>query len=234
MTIYIPFTNIWAKSRKRVLEFLGNYHSENNPNIVLNFGGNRLLSRNQKILNSRINHLRDKVEMNKVLDCLNIRHPKTFYFPFLNLPRSNDECVIKPRFGQRGKNITFTNFNTIPSIYITPNYYIQYYIPFEKEYRIGIDFKRILGIREKTLIEGNSRIKNSRTCTYRTIKNNKRLEKFALKIFKKFEIDFCGIDIGECNNKYYVIEINSAPTVGEVWAKKLANDLKDLLNNIRR
>ena len=230
VSILIPRTNIWAKSRRRVLEVLRHYHSENNPKIILNFGSRMLSSRNQIILNKDTTIMRDKIEMNMTLDKFGIRHPKTYYHPFSNIPFSDNECVIKERFGQRGNNIIFTRFSLLISNYMTTNHYIQHYIPFEREYRIGIDFKRILGIREKI---GDSKIKNSKSCIYTTIKNNRGLEKFALKVFKKFKVDFCGIDIGECNGKYYVIEINSAPTVGEVWARKLANDLIQLLKEMR-
>ena len=42
---------------------------------------------------------------------------------------------------------------------------------------------------------------------------------------KKFGVEFTGIDIGEWNGKYIVIELNSSPTIGEYWARLLAEDL---------
>ena len=80
---------------------------------------------------------------------------------------------------------------------------------------------RVLGIREKV---GNNRIRNSKSCTYNTI-HNSQITYLAWNTTKKFKLDFVGIDIGERLGKYMIIELNSAPTIGPVWANKLGNDL---------
>lgn len=164
--------------------------------------------------------------MNKELDRLNIRHPKTYYFPFDDLPNNDNLCVIKSRYGSRGNHLKFTRFRHVRHYYMDDRY-IQDYIPFEREFRIGVDWKRILGIREKILNDDCEcrKIKNSKSCHYITRKDMPKLEKFAWKVFKKFNVEFTGIDIGMYNGKFIVIELNSAPTIGEVWANKLKNDL---------
>lgn len=232
--IYIVPSRIWGQSIKRVLGELAEYYSSNNPYIILNFTYNMEELEGQVILNKKIRHMIDKIEMNRLFDKFKIRHPKTYY-SFDEIPFDlYDECVVKKQFSERGNGIAFTTFDNIHHIIFSQGYYVQYYIPFEREYRIGIDFKRILGVREKIIIPPHDpRIKNSKSCEYITIKDNHKLEKFALKIFKKFEVDFAGIDIGECNGQYYAIEINSAPTVGEVWARRLSDDLKELYHKRR-
>ena len=101
--------------------------------------------------------------------------------------------------------------------------YIQHYVPFEKEYRVGIDWERVLGIREKISTD-NCKIKNSKSCYYKT-RDIPELRKFAWKVFKKFDVEFTGMDIGLWNGKYIVIELNSTPTIGEYWARLIAEDL---------
>ena len=200
---------IWGVSKKKLITALGEYYTETNPDIIFNL----LSIDNEK--------LSDKIIMNKTLDKLNIRHPKTYYYPFKKLPNSNDKCVIKIRYGSRGKGIVFSRFNKIKSGDISSNHYIQHFIPFEKEYRVGIDFNRVLGIREKM---GIARIRNSKSCRYET-RDIPELHKFAWKVFKKFKIEFTGMDIGLWNGEYIVIELNSSPTIGEYWAKLIARDL---------
>ena len=210
MKIGIRSGCIWGISKRKLIEALGEYYTENNPDIVFTTYKEKLC---------------DKIIMNRTLDKLKIRHPKTYYYPFDKLPNSNDKCVIKKRYSSRGKGITFSRFNKIDVAELNYDIYIQHFIPFEKEYRVGIDFKRVLGIREKM---GIARIRNSKSCLYKT-RHIDKLSKFAWKVFKKFEIDFTGMDIGLWNEKYIVIELNSSPTIGEYWARLLAEDLIELL-----
>lgn len=220
---------VWGKSIRLLIQELGNYYTEGKRKIVLNFGCNIPKNDTIKILNRKISHIKDKIRMNRLLDEYKIRHPKTYYYLDEMPLDSNEKCVIKKQFSQRGNGIIFTTFNKIVGNITFYNMYVQEYIPFEREYRIGIDFKRILGVREK-ILKVDSYIRNSKTCNYTTIEGNRKLEKFATIVFNKFELDFCGLDIGEYNNKYIVIELNSCPTIGETWARKLSNDLKWLYN----
>ena len=198
---------IWGKSRKILVNALGNFYNNSNPSIFFN------------IINQNI--MVDKVIMNQKLDSLNINHPKTYYRGDL-LPQTTEECVVKHRYGSQGNHLIFTTFDNINN-YNMDDRYIQHYIPFEKEYRVGIDWERVLGIREKIFTD-NCRIKNSKSCYYET-KDIPKLRKFAWKVFKKFNIEFTGMDIGLWNGKYIVIELNSSPTIGEYWARLIAEDL---------
>lgn len=224
--IFVEKVRCWGKSYPRLIEALGDYYNGHNPRIVLSFGKDCYPS-NIKVINKNTHIVKDKILMNKFMDENNIRHPKTFYFPFNNLPSNNDECVIKRRYSTRGKNIRFSFFDEINIDELTPDDYVQIYIPFEREFRVGVDFFRVLGIREKLPDSINCKIKNSKSCYYETRHINK-LKQFAWDVARKFNIDFTGIDIGEYLKSYIVIELNSAPTIGEYWAKLLANDLINL------
>ena len=214
MSIGIRSGYIWGKSKQKLILALGEYYTADNPEIIFN------------IFNEKLS---DKITMNKILDKLKIRHPKTYYYPFEKLPDSNDKCVIKKRYSSRGRGIVFSRFKKINATDLNSDIYIQYFIPFEKEYRVGIDFNRVLGIREKM---GIARIRNSKSCLYKT-RDIDKLRKFAWKVFKKFEIKFTGMDIGLWNGKYIIIELNSSPTIGEYWARLLAEDLIKLLEQKR-
>ena len=228
--IYITRKKCWAKSRKLLIEALGEYYNKETPSIILNFGNDynsSIVDNCSKILNNRIRHIKDKVDMNHLLDFHGIPHPKTYYYPFDGIPKTNEDCVLKGRFSERARDITFTTFDKV--VIYRPNTYIQDYIPFDREYRACVDWKRVIGIREKM---GDYKIRNSATCEYAT-RHIPALEILAKYVAEKFDVDFCGIDIGECikrhHSSYYVIELNSAPTIGPAWARKLKNDLVSLL-----
>lgn len=224
--IWIIRGKMWRQSRKLLIEKLGDYHDGHRAKLILNFGSD-YSDDGVIVLNGKIRHIRDKIIMNKLLDEYGILHPKTFYYPFraLNiLYNQQSECVLKKRFGSRGRGITFTTFNRLKIGKLDENDYVQFYIPFEREYRVCVDFKRVLGIREKI---GDCKMKNSKTCSYIT-RHIDKLDKFALVITKQFKLDFTGIDIGEYNGNYYIIELNSAPTIGPAWTRKLRNDLVEM------
>lgn len=218
MSIAIRSSRIWGKSRYKLIRALGRYYTETNPTIVFDIT-------NQPIMTN-------KIIMNKKFDELKIRHPKTYYHPFDDLPNTDEECVVKHQFGSLGNHLTFTKFNRINKNDLYDKY-VQHYIPFEKEYRVGINWNRVLGIREKILSDDCDcrRIKNSRSCYYET-RENYKLNKFAWKIFKKFGVEFTGMDIGEWKGEYIVIELNSSPAIGNYWARLLAGDLIEKLRGV--
>jgi len=196
---------IWGKSRRLLVNALDSFYDNFNPSIFFKITGQITMT--------------DKVIMNQKLDDLNISHPKTYYSHF---PDTDEECVIKHRYGSQGNHLIFTTFNKINN-YNMDDRYVQHYIPFEKEYRVGINWERILGIREKIFTD-RCKIKNSKSCYYET-RDIPELRKFAWKVFKKFDVEFTGMDIGLWNGKYIVIELNSSPSIGEYWARLIAEDL---------
>ena len=208
---------IWGKSRKLLETALGDCYCQNKADIYI-----ETMGRNSQFMV-------DKVLMNQQLDSLNIKHPKTYYHPFDDMPDFKAECVVKHRFGSRGNHLTFTKFNKLDkqSLYIN-NEYVQYYVPFEREFRVGWYDGEILGIREKI---GDSKIRNSKSCRYETCREMPFLREFANTVAIAFDIEFTGIDIGLWCNTFIVIELNSCPSVGEYWASKIVNHLINKLDN---
>jgi len=225
--IYINHIKIWNKSYKLIKEILEKrgYWSPN-PRLLLNFGNNHS-DDSITVLNPKISHIMDKVKMNQLFDKYKMPHPLTLYYPFTNLPNLKRKCVIKKRFGSRGTHIKFTFFNKISSLNLTDDYYIQHFVPFEREYRV-VNFIGHYRSRKKI---GNAEIKNSESCRFKNYRD-KPLEKFAKEICEKFELDFAGLDIGEYNNHYFIIEINSACGLNENSAQVLSHFLIKYYNKL--
>jgi glutathione synthase/RimK-type ligase-like ATP-grasp enzyme len=227
--IYIRKSSSWEESRERLIKYLGEYHSPDYPFIILNFSHNYRGGFNKIVLNRDVERQKDKIKMNKLLDELQIPHPKTYYYPFYNLPKTPEECIIKNRFSERGNGIRFGKFLKVRKeeyLLSNENKYIQAFVPFEKEYRVIVDFLGVIGIKEKRLRSyySHRKYKNSSTCQFKKIKNEE-VEKFALYVASKFQIDFSGIDVGEWMGRYYVIEFNSAPSLCSEFAEIFANHL---------
>ena len=231
--IGLKYAKIWGKSYKIVRGLLEDYgYFAENPKLLLNFGGNHEEVDSMVVLNKRISHIYDKVKMNRLFDKFNIPHPKTFYYPFTDLPLTDDECVIKNRLGSRGNGISFTTFNQINLEELNSDKYVQYYIPFENEYRV-VKFIYEYKSRLKIPNENGVRIKNGRSCRYKNIRNEP-LEIFAKNVCDKFKIDFTGLDIGEYNGYYFMIEVNSACGLNKNSAPDLVRNLiRYYQNNIR-
>lgn len=215
MGINIICGRIWGISKNRLCKALriglGDCYSENTPNIFFDITNQPIMS--------------DKIFMNKKLDELGIYHPKTYYYPFDDLPDTKEECVIKHRYGSMGNHLEFTKFKKVDKNTLYGRY-VQHYVPFEREFRVGIDYRRVLGIREKMLSDDCEckRIRNSKSCYYET-RDIPKLREFAWDIAKQFGVEFTGIDIGLWKDRFIVIELNSSPAIGEYWARLLAEDL---------
>jgi len=226
--ITIKYCQTWDDSRKRVNRFLKEkgYLGDEQPTIILNFVEDDIIvDDNILVLNRFVELIRDKILMNKLLDKFEIPHPLTYYYPFANLPKTPDDCVVKTQYGQEGKRIKFQTFLTIDRDELQDYNYVQAYIPFEKEYRVLVDFLGTFSIKEKV---GEAKLKNSKSCKFRK-RENQEIATFATQVCRKFGIDFAGLDIGEWNGKYYIIELNSAPCLSTKNAEIFANHLIGIL-----
>ena len=225
--ITIKPCSAWGLSRKRVIKILKEkgYLNNENPYIYLNFAYDMEKIPNKIILNWNVELQRDKIRMNKELDRLNIPHPKTYYYPFNDLPNTPDKCVIKFRYGEKGRSLEFTRFIDVDKTTLSENNYIQALVPFDQEFRATVDHLGCIGLREKI---GDAVCKNSKTCELIPV-HNFRLEVFATQVCRKMNVDFSGVDIGIFMGEPYVIEMNSAPGLPENEAEAFANHLIGLL-----
>ncbi len=228
--IYIKKINAWYKTRKIVVELLKErgYHTNNydEARVVLNFGSNHHDDR-KIILNKDIDIMRDKIKMNGILDRAWVRHPKTFYYPFQDLPNMRNKCVIKNRYGQMGNHQIFTTFKKAKKLLLNSNQYIQEFIPFEREFRVLVDHFGCFRATEKI---GESDLRNSKSCRFKDVYGGyDDLREMGVQVAKIFGVDFVGFDIGYCNNRYWVIELNSAPSLSTRNAIVLVNNMIELL-----
>ena len=137
--------------------------------------------------------------------------------------------MVKSRYGMQGNGIRVRNFNEIDKEYLYESKVVQHFIPFEHEYRVLVDMFGVLSIKEKI---GSAVIKHSTNSNFEEI-TNLELEEFCIDVCDKLGIDFTGIDIGEIFGKYYIIELNSAPSLSTENAKKLALHIKELLEELQ-
>jgi len=226
--IAIEKTGIWNKSYKRLKTILKNKNliccNGHEPSIYINFSDDfHDNNTNTLVLNRNVTNARDKVKMNKLLDELNILHPKTYYYPFLDLPKDKEECIIKPQFrGGMGRNIILTTFNKIKYPEEYDSCFIQQLIPFDREFRVIVFNGESIAAREKISDEV---IKN-RESSEIVLTAIKSLEDFAVEVAKRMKIDFCGADIGMYDGHYFVIELNSAPGISWDLARIIADKLQ--------
>lgn len=102
------------------------------------------------------------------------------------------------------------------------------YIPHNKEFRINCWKDEIVSVYEKILVNNNTGFK------FKLLKNfnDNEITTIVQKLYKALPLDWYGLDIilGE-DNKYYVLEINSAPILFPYTINKLINKLKKELIN---
>ena len=165
----------------------------------------------------------DKLYTSYLLDNNNIKTPATYVMRsyeeacrFIRDNSKNSTWIYKPLFGSQGDNIkliksshdlnTFENLSNV--------YYFQKYLENSTSY----DF-RVLVIRNGEKVKyfymtryGSTFVNNfskGAKCIKEDI--NQKVIDLAIKSSKLLNIDFCGVDIIEYKNNYYVIEVNSIP-----------------------
>ena len=135
---------------------------------------------------------------------------------FINKNNSLNGVVYKPLFGSQGDNIKLIkNSSDLDKLDNASNvYYFQQYL----ENAINHDY-RVLIINNKKKLKyfymtryGNTFVNNiskGGSCMKEDI--DASIINLAIESSKLFDINFCGVDIMQYKNKYYVIEINSIP-----------------------
>ncbi len=165
----------------------------------------------------------DKLYTSHLLNENNIRTPMTYIFRgydkaknFLdhNIPPKG--IVYKPLFGSQGDNIKLIkNSSDIDKLDNKSNiYYFQEYL----ENTINHDFRVLLFNHNDTFKcfhmtrYGDTFVNNvskGGSCTKEDI--NESIINLAIESSKLLNINFCGVDIMQYKDEYYVIEVNSIP-----------------------
>lgn len=184
-----------------------------------------LESMNVRVVNnaSSIESTVDKLYTSYLLNNNNINCPKTYVMrgqeaasKFISNYHYESKLIYKPLFGSQGDNIRLIDGSSdLDKLDNQTNiYYFQEYL----ENRPNYDY-RVLVINNNNNIKyfymtryGDTFVNNfskGAKCVRENL--NKEVIELAIKSSKLLNIDFCGVDIIEHNQKYYVIEVNSIP-----------------------
>ena len=184
-----------------------------------------LESMNVRVVNnaSSIESTVDKLYTSYLLNNNNINCPKTYVMrgqeaasKFISNYHYESKLIYKPLFGSQGDNIRLIEGSSdLDKLDNQTNiYYFQEYL----ENRPNYDY-RVLVINNNNNIKyfymtryGDTFVNNfskGAKCVRENL--NKEVIELAIKSSKLLNIDFCGVDIIEHNQKYYVIEVNSIP-----------------------
>ena len=184
-----------------------------------------LESMNVRVVNnaSSIESTVDKLYTSYLLNDNNINCPKTYVMrgqeaasKFISNYHYESKLIYKPLFGSQGDNIRLIEGSSdLDKLDNQTNiYYFQEYL----ENRPNYDY-RVLVINNKNNIKyfymtryGDTFVNNfskGAKCVRENL--NEKVIELAIKSSKLLNIDFCGVDIIEHNQKYYVIEVNSIP-----------------------
>ena len=180
---------------------------------------------NVRVVNnaSSIESTVDKLYTSYLLNHNNINCPKTYVMrgqeaasKFISNYHYESKLIYKPLFGSQGDNIRLIDGSSdLDKLDNQTNiYYFQEYL----ENRPNYDY-RVLVINNNNNIKyfymtryGDTFVNNfskGAKCVRENL--NKEVIELAIKSSKLLNIDFCGVDIIEHNQKYYVIEVNSIP-----------------------
>ncbi len=172
---------------------------------------------------SKIEDTVDKLYTSILLSENNIKTPNTYVFrsktnahSFLKKNMLNKQFIYKPLFGSQGDNIAIVSQPNDLDVINNPSnvYYFQDYLHNEinHDYRVLV-FRKADKFKYYYMTRyGNSFINNiskGASCLQEII--NPKIIDLALKSSMLLGIDFCGVDIIQYNNEYYVIEVNSIP-----------------------
>ena len=184
-----------------------------------------LESMNVRVVNnaSSIESTVDKLYTSYLLNDNNINCPKTYVMrgheaasEFISNYHYESKLIYKPLFGSQGDNIRLIEGSSdLDKLDNQTNiYYFQEYL----ENRPNYDY-RVLVINNNNDIKyfymtryGDTFVNNfskGAKCVRENL--NEEVIELAIKSSRLLNIDFCGVDIIEHNQKYYVIEVNSIP-----------------------
>jgi len=140
-------------------------------------------------------------------------------------------CIARRIKHKRGKDLVFcTSEKDIFNAKRMGLGYFQEYIPKDREYRVHVAHGGVLSVQEKIDIEDSRTLdpinwNHDNGFIFEVIKWSKipkGICKPAIDACKLFELDFGAVDVIEKDNKFYILEINSAPAVENYTASKYA------------
>jgi glutathione synthase/RimK-type ligase-like ATP-grasp enzyme len=135
--------------------------------------------------------------------------------------------IVRPNHHAQGRKLYFCNTEELvfKACKLCGNQaYISSYIPKQKEFRIFVMQGRVVWVAEKTPENPNAIAWNvAKGGTFTNVRwSDWPLKgcRIALKAMEAVSLDFGGVDIMQCNNDFYVLEINSAPSQTSPYRQK--------------
>ncbi|MDD4996371.1 MAG: hypothetical protein PHW15_02795 [Patescibacteria group bacterium] len=215
---------------------------------LIRWGCTANFNKTNNIINkaTMIHSVSNKIKCRMELIQKEIPIPKTY---FSKEEIQDTENIIWPLIGRemyhsQGKNIAIVNNLAELAEDNVSNYWSEY-INKDKEYRVYVFFGRIIKIDEKIPTdEGKERIAWNHAnggSSFKNIRwNDWPLEicKIGIKTSEAIGIDFSGIDIIVKDNKPFVLELNSAPSIntpyGQTILAKAFNWVADIMENTNK
>ena len=168
-----------------------------------------------------------------------VKIPETFYH-YHDLIDISDEVsfILRKNTHSQGKNLIYGTYTDVIKHIFDNNwkngdYYISEYIPKVREYRVYVGFGKVICVAEKipkdpTQIAWNQ----SQGASFKNVKFSSwplQACRFAINSLSIVGLDFGGVDIIEDNmGNFYVLEVNSAPTLTSKYRQKCFAKVFDL------
>lgn len=161
----------------------------------------------------------DKVFQASILAQHKIPHPKTMqalslkYLPAI-FEKLKFPIIAKPMFGSQGKGIKKFDTPKEALLFLKKNnrkYFIQEYVPIDGDIRIFVVGNKVVAGMKRLILPGDFRSNASLGAKATKISVTKPLRNLALQAAKAMDYEIAGVDIIRYNNRYAVLEVNSAP-----------------------
>ena len=184
----------------------------NNASVAIRWGCTDVLPPIPTIQKAEaIHEVNDKLEFRRKLNEHNLC-PKTYF----NIGEVDEwPIVLRPRHHAQGRNIIIANEGDIDRI--QQNWYASKIINKKREYRIFIVQGRVIAVAQKFPANEQAFAWNvARGGRFENVKWNEwplRSVRIAIEAFNLSKLDFGGVDVIEDNDRSYVLEINSAPSL---------------------
>jgi glutathione synthase/RimK-type ligase-like ATP-grasp enzyme len=213
----------------------------NTPRITINWG-NTIKDISAVVYNKKDAILKASNKKNCRLiwqESNNVRVPKTVATKeealLLQFP-----IVVRPVSHFQGRDFTFINTKEeLNSMQLNFPAYFSEFINKDKEYRVHLAHSKALLVQEKLKECGNAKdykVWNHGLngfkfkCLMQQDAPKKAIE-YAINACRKIGLDFGAVDIMKKGDKYYVLEVNTSPSVDGLTAEKYGKYFKWLLNS---
>lgn len=183
---------------------------------------NYLLKKNKVIINEDLGvagFFGDKVFQAQCLTQYNIPHPKTIQsLSFTDIPYALDQLVFpviaKPIFGSKGHGIMKFESQKSALVFLKKHnrdYFLQEYIPIDGDLRIFVVGGKAIAGMKRYILPKDFRSNASLGAFCEPIVITPPIEKLACLAAQAMNYEIAGVDIIEKDEKFLVLEVNSAP-----------------------